>query len=305
MATITPSSLKSLGIDKPKKISSKANELIRLLDVKCPLGLPNSIQPFGTFAKNTICIELACKLYSINFAKEDAVKSSGVSMIEYQTALITIQNLLNVKFPVSIQELCVQFGCPGMKATVERLLEQYKEKFMASLANTTSKVQPEKEKPQKHVDFSNPAFKAAAFFLCARNCKLKVDKQKLIQHTNCNPIQFNNVCESMEKLCDFKMLLSASTFQEFREKSKKRKREKENEEDKQLEDEEGLKEIVDCMKSAPVKAADSTERSKIIKKDDTTNTKDACKRKQEEVKPPPPPRKKLRQMNLNFFVEKS
>lgn len=299
--TITPASVRNLGIDKPKKVSEKANELERLLDVKCPMGLPRVIQPFGAVCKPTVCIELACKLNGITFAKEEAVKMSGVSMPDYQNTLITIQNILKLKFPVSVQELCIQFGCPGMKPTVDRLLEQYQERFLKSIPSMApSNDKEDKEKPttkieaatasiQKRADFSNPAFKAAAFFLCARHCKLKVDRTKLIQHTNCNVTQFGNVCESMEKLCDFNTLLTASTFEEFREKSKKRKR---NERENGSKGEDGIKNEEEKMKQvlSSVVPSEPAKTSMDTRPDDSVKV---------------PPRKKLRQMNLNFFIDKT
>jgi hypothetical protein len=301
---ITPADLRKIGIDKPKKICIKANELLRMLDVKCPMGLPSNLGSFGAVCKPTVCIELACKLNSTTFSKEEAVRGCGVNMFDYQMALITIQNILKLKFPVSIQELCVHFACPGMKSTVDKLLEQYQERFIESLSNTSTKTDS-KEKTatssQKKADFSNPAFKAAAFFLSAKHCKLKVDRTKLIQFTNCNPNQFNSVCESMEKVCSFSALAAASTFQEFRERNKKRKRvDKETTEDKTEAEDDAVKEL---LKNS-VRQESNTKKENVSVATATPSTTPKVKEeaKTEEVKQPP--RKKLRQMNLNFFVEK-
>src|SRR3989338_1189987 len=195
---ITPAFVREVGVDKIK-ICGKANELLRLLNVKCRLGLPSTIASFGAVALKTVCVELACKLNNVSFPKkEDAVRQCGVNMMDYQNVLITVQNILQLKFPVSIQELCVHFACPGMKSTVDKYFEQFQERFNAEIQKA--------EQSKKQTDFSNPAFKAAAFYQCAKNSKQKIDRNKLIQFTNCNPNQFNKVVESMEQLCSFSSL---------------------------------------------------------------------------------------------------
>jgi hypothetical protein len=302
---ITPAFVREMGIDKPKKISGKANELVRMLNVKCRLGLPSTIASFGAVALRTVCVELACKLNNIALPnKEDAVRQCGVNMMDYQTVLITIQNILQLKFPVSIQELCVHFACPGMKSTVDKYLEQFEERFTASLHKKDENApQVEPQKVQKKTDFSNPAFRAAAFYQCAKNSKQKIDRNKLIQFTNCNPNQFNAVVESMEKLCSFSSLAAVGTFKEIKERSKKRKRieEEENEEEEAKDDDTAVKEFMSSVKSnaiPPPKALVEKKEKKDIKE-----TKPVTEKPKEEpiadVKPPP--RKKLKQMSLNFF----
>ncbi|KAL0487537.1 hypothetical protein AKO1_008649 [Acrasis kona] len=288
--SVTSSFVKSLGIPKQKKVSEKANELLRLLDVKCPLGLPKSIQSFGTVCSKTVCIELACRLNSITFEKkDDAVRATGVTMPEYQQVLITIQNILCLKFPLSLQELCVVFGCPGMKGTVEKLLEQYQEKFVKALL-ADSKV-------KRHVDFSNPEFRAAAFYLCAVSCKLKVDKAKLIQHSNCNPIQFNVVCESIQKYCNVDTLHTAPEIKEFKEK--KRKREEELVEKTTPPDDEISKTLEAFKVNNKNNRSETKENIPDVKKVSTSNVKSKDEITLETAKPP---RKKLKQMNLDFFA---
>jgi hypothetical protein len=50
--------VEQLGFQKTKKITNKAVELIRLLQVKCPYGLPGQ----GEVSKSMICIEISTLL---------------------------------------------------------------------------------------------------------------------------------------------------------------------------------------------------------------------------------------------------
>lgn len=49
---------RELNIEKPNKISKKAAELHRMLDLRCRTGTP-----INEFSKPYICIDLACRWY--------------------------------------------------------------------------------------------------------------------------------------------------------------------------------------------------------------------------------------------------
>ena len=48
-----------LGFEKTKKLTNKSIELLRLLQIKCPYGLPGQ----GEVSKNMICIEIATIMF--------------------------------------------------------------------------------------------------------------------------------------------------------------------------------------------------------------------------------------------------
>jgi hypothetical protein len=67
----------------------------------------------------------------------------------------------------------------------------YKERFLAALPPSR----------RASTDFGRPVFTAAAFYLCAKRHKLKVDKLKLIDLCGTSSSEFTTVSTSMADLC--------------------------------------------------------------------------------------------------------
>lgn len=167
------------------KVKRKAEEFLRLLDVRAPGGFKHST------GKSAVCLHLACRLFGESFDKTLAARVCGIDPKSYIQMYTSISNILDVKnCGPSLKELGIKFGCPDAASLAERALAIYKERFLQGL--------PENRKP--HTDFTKPVFTAVAFFLSAEYKKVKIDKSKLLDMTETTSSEFATIKESMEEL---------------------------------------------------------------------------------------------------------
>uniref|UniRef100_A0ACD5VQZ9 Uncharacterized protein n=1 Tax=Avena sativa TaxID=4498 RepID=A0ACD5VQZ9_AVESA len=116
---------------------------------------------------------------------------SGMSDKAYIRSFNTLQNGLGAKTTLDVRELGIQFGCARLIPFVQRGLALYKEHFLAALPPSR----------RSSTDFGWPMFTAAAFYLCAKRHKLKVDKVKLIDLCGTSSPEFTTVSTSIVDLC--------------------------------------------------------------------------------------------------------
>ncbi|KAL0651932.1 hypothetical protein Bca4012_094623 [Brassica carinata] len=129
------------------------------------------------------------------FDRQAAVKLSGMSEKAYTRSFNSLQNVIGFKIKLNIKELAIQFGCVRIIKSVQNILSSYKERFLASLPASR----------RANADFTRPVFTAAAFYLCAKKQKLKVDKLRLIEVCGTSESEFSCVSDivstSMTDLC--------------------------------------------------------------------------------------------------------
>lgn len=176
-----------LGLIDQPKVVRKAQELLRL----CRLHFNSSSMGVGEICKSVICFELACGELQLSLDRQKAVRVSGMSEKAYVRSLTALQNALGLRPKVDVRELAIQFGCIRLIGAVQRVLSLYKQRFVAALP----------ESRRTSADFSRPAFTAAAFFLCSRKNKLKVDKIRLMEICGASDPEFSNIIASMNDLC--------------------------------------------------------------------------------------------------------
>lgn len=97
------------------------------------------------------------------------ISSSGVTKILYRSARATIQKALGLHTRVSARDLCIRFGCIQLETSVRVELNKFKEAFLANLT----------EIDRQNVNFSDPFFLAAVFFLVARKNGIKLGKDSV------------------------------------------------------------------------------------------------------------------------------
>ncbi|KFK40952.1 hypothetical protein AALP_AA2G065800 [Arabis alpina] len=178
---------KKLDLADNKLLLRKAAEFRRLIDVQ----FDSSIIGVGEICKAVICLEIAASRLEVIFNRQAAIKLSGMSERAYSRSFNTLQNGVGVKVKLNVKELAIQFGCVRMIATVQKSLSVYKERFLASLPVSR----------RANADLTRPVFTAAAFFLCAKKQKLKVDKHRLIEVCGTSESEFSCVLTSMMDLC--------------------------------------------------------------------------------------------------------
>ncbi|KAL5659472.1 hypothetical protein ACJX0J_032635, partial [Zea mays] len=145
----------------------------------------------GEVCKAIICLEIAASKLQVIFDRAEAVRMSGMSEKAYIRSFNSLQNGLGVKTTLDVRELGIQFGCVRLIPFVQKGLSLYKERFLAALPPSR----------RASTDFGRPVFTAAAFYLCARRHKLKVDKLKLIDLCGTSSAEFTTVSTSMTDLC--------------------------------------------------------------------------------------------------------
>ncbi|MCD9644275.1 Origin of replication complex subunit 6 [Datura stramonium] len=178
---------RKLGLSETKHLVRKAAELRRLADVQ----FDSSVIGVGEICKAIICLEIAASRMDVVFDRQAAIKLSGMSEKAYNRSFTSMQNGIGVKNKLDIRELAIQFGCIRLIPFVQKGLSLYKDRFRASLPPSR----------RASADFSRPVFTAAAFYLCAKRHKLKVDKMKLIELCGTAESEFANVSTSMNDLC--------------------------------------------------------------------------------------------------------
>ncbi|PHT33947.1 Origin of replication complex subunit 6 [Capsicum baccatum] len=178
---------RKLNLSETKHIVRKAAELRRLADVQ----FDSSVIGVGEICKAIICLEIAASRMDVVFDRQAAIKLSGMSEKAYSRSFTSMQNGIGVKNKLDIRELAIQFGCIRLIPFVQKGLSLYKDRFRSSL--------PPSRKAS--ADFSRPVFTSAAFYLCAKRHKLKVDKMKLIEVCGTSESEFANVSTSMNDLC--------------------------------------------------------------------------------------------------------
>uniref|UniRef100_A0A453B0V2 Origin of replication complex subunit 6 n=1 Tax=Aegilops tauschii subsp. strangulata TaxID=200361 RepID=A0A453B0V2_AEGTS len=129
--------------------------------------------------------------FQVIFDRSEAVRMSGMSEKAYIRSFNALQNGLGVKTTLDVRELGIQFGCVRLIPFVQKGLALYKERFLAALPPSR----------RSSTDFGRPVFTAAAFYLCAKRHKLKVDKLKLIDLCGTSSSEFTTVSTSMGDLC--------------------------------------------------------------------------------------------------------
>ncbi|XP_062189964.1 LOW QUALITY PROTEIN: origin of replication complex subunit 6-like [Phragmites australis] len=203
-----------LGLSGSRPVVRKAAELRRLCDVtfdssvlgivsaqnycppsSCSLSIVGSVSDLcalqGEVCKAIICLEIAASKFQVIFDRAEAVRMSGMSEKAYIRSFNALQNGLGVKVTLDVRELGIQFGCVRLIPFVQKGLSLYKERFLAALPPSR----------RASTDFGRPVFTAAAFYLCAKRHKLKVDKLKLIDLCATSSSEFTTVSTSMADLC--------------------------------------------------------------------------------------------------------
>ncbi|VAI17969.1 unnamed protein product [Triticum turgidum subsp. durum] len=176
-----------LGLSGSRPFVRKAAELRRL----CDINFDSSVLGIGEVCKAIICLEVAATKFQVMFDRSEAVQMSGMSEKAYIRSFNALQNGLGVKTTLDVRELGIQFGCVRLIPFVQKGLVLYKERFLAALPPSR----------RSSTDFGRPMFTAAAFYLCAKRHKLKVDKLKLIDLCGTSSSGFTTVSTSMGDLC--------------------------------------------------------------------------------------------------------
>ncbi|PIA62652.1 hypothetical protein AQUCO_00200576v1 [Aquilegia coerulea] len=177
---------KKLGLSDIK-IVRKAEELRRLSNIQ----FDSSVIGVGETCKAVICLEIAANRMQVMFDRQSAIRLSGMSEKAYNRSFNVMQNGLGVKTKLDVRELAIQFGCVRLIPFVQKGLLLYKKRFIEALPASR----------RASADFTRPVFTAVAFYLCAKNHKLKVDKLKLIELCGTSEAEFTNVSTSMKDLC--------------------------------------------------------------------------------------------------------
>ncbi|CAG7864737.1 hypothetical protein BRARA_I03150 [Brassica rapa] len=178
---------RKLDLSNNKLVVRKAAEIRRLCDAQ----FDSSVIGVGEICKAVICLEMAASSLQVIFDRQAAIKLSGMSEKAYTRSFNSLQNVIGVKIKLNVKELAIQFGCVRIIKSVQNMLSLYKERFLASLPASR----------RANADFTRPVFTAAAFYLCAKKQKLKVDKLRLVEVCGTSESEFSCVSTSMIDLC--------------------------------------------------------------------------------------------------------
>lgn len=101
------------------KALSKAAEYVRLLQVRSAGAWKE-----GEEAKNVCCLDLACQRLSVAFDRKLAARICGAKNDKaYAVTLSSVQNVLGLTSTLTVQSLCIQFGCSQIADFASRVFQ--------------------------------------------------------------------------------------------------------------------------------------------------------------------------------------
>ncbi|KAF4522474.1 hypothetical protein B566_EDAN002558 [Ephemera danica] len=156
-----------------EKNFGKASEIYRLIDLKTSSS-SNAQLKLSASGQNVISLDLAAALKGTPIDKKLAIKLSGMSRKEYLQKVYTMERLLDMQPPSSIQDICIRLGCSELSSAAERLLARHKE------------TSPFAEK-------EHPMYAAGAIMAVAKQHRVAVDKTKLLELGRTRPRQLEEV----------------------------------------------------------------------------------------------------------------
>ena len=156
------------------------------------------------------CLEIAARVCKKPINRDALLKQAGVSERDrpnFSRALSHCYCLLGVRRELSVADLCAEFKCNAIKASVRQALETFKLQFWASL--------PEDRRPD--ADFSRPVFAVAAFYMTAEKHKHVVKpppKSELLRAGDVQEDDFKRILELMKKFAQDARVKAAGKAQQ-------------------------------------------------------------------------------------------
>ena len=153
------SSLQSLGL--PLSIAPKVSELLRLMNIKFPVGSLRKAE----LCRQVFAIEISCRLGGIVFDKAAIVSRSNIGEKDYQMWLNIIKTTLGVSWTTvsPLELLAVRFG-DCLRPLALALISQYNTRYVDQLDKSI----------QNNICLESAVYYAAAFVLAAKLRKVFV-----------------------------------------------------------------------------------------------------------------------------------
>lgn len=178
------SAAQKFGIDSEPKIIRKAEELMRLLDLRLGCSSLDTLGLSGA-CKAVLCVELAAEANGHPISKRDAVQASGMNKKMYQSAMQAARCLLDLQSQVTIPDLTVQLGCPAVRPLALQVLNRYQTDRQNKSSATTV--------------FSQVLFNSAAVYAACRKHHIKCNKTKMVEIAGSTSAVFNSLLVQMDK----------------------------------------------------------------------------------------------------------
>lgn len=168
-----------------EKVHSKSKELSRIILMKVPIGSLKAAES----ARSMIATELACRILNVPFNKTKLSQNTPTNEKDYHQGLVICKNVLNLNWDLSISErLHVQFGS-SLKDSGAKLLNEYKLKYVQNIDKHL----------QANINLDSAVYHAAAIYYSAKQEKISIDKNRLLQTAEVDRVLFNGVLGSLEK----------------------------------------------------------------------------------------------------------
>ncbi|CAM9373887.1 unnamed protein product [Choristocarpus tenellus] len=146
------------GLD-PTSVIPKAQEILRLMEIKCRLGCLGK----GEICRSVLAFDLACRCLDQTLHRRTVVKLCGVPEGVYVSALSTAQGLLGMRKRCNPEEVGRIVGGKRVGVMAAQELKRYEESFLASCPPSQRKC----------VDIGSALYAVAVFYLCAKKLKAR------------------------------------------------------------------------------------------------------------------------------------
>lgn len=182
-------SMIEINEDRRKEVISKSNELHRLSTIKMPTN--NKTER----AKVMVLLELSCRLLKVSFSTQklrQMSKDNGISSSEFQKALATFKNVLNLKIDQTtstLDVLSLRFD-HFLKSEATKILEKYRVEYVSQLPLKRAEV----------IDLSSPLYEAVAFALAAKEKNIKIDKKAIVEAGDLETKAFKMLFDEMSEV---------------------------------------------------------------------------------------------------------
>ncbi|KAJ1646814.1 Origin of replication complex subunit 6 [Coemansia erecta] len=183
---------KQLALLQLDGIPNLAPKAAQFFDQICR-HVTNSKNRTLTLCRQTIAIQLACEVLSIEFNEAAASNLSAVAQRSYNTCAREVRIALGLKKDITLEELDVQVGPPpGVINAARTLLAELKTRIVATLSAAVSRT----------MNWGDSAYIASAFYVACKYMKKRViAKTKLLEMASVKANVFNTAVSKIETTC--------------------------------------------------------------------------------------------------------
>jgi len=157
-----------LGITTNTAVQKKAEEYIRLLDIRAP-----SLASVHNTCKYAVCVHIACRECNQPIDRGLILKHCSVESSAYRDTYSIVSSVLQISPLITLEKIGAQLGHPELVTVAKKILIKYKERFINSLP----------EIQRQNVKFDTAPFISVPLVLASEYRNIRIDRQQVLDLT--------------------------------------------------------------------------------------------------------------------------